>query len=342
MKIDPSDNSYTSFYALTTGYRMFRVISEAVNSGIIDLLDERERTSEDLLAATDLQAEAGARFIALLVNTGLLEVSSGRLSLSNFSRRFLSRNSPASQRTVLEFEPILMENWRGLGHVLRGGQGSLFSELSQAEGQQRLQLFQLAMGEAASVRSPELWNALDQLPEEGIIIDIGAGNGIYLREFLARYPHWHGVACDLPEVCARLTIQDIPERVSQYPGNILDPQELAGLVQRYRTKADLLLFSNILHCYSPGENRELLQQAGELLSAEGLLVVHDFYRDANSLGALYDLHMLVNTYNGRSYSTKEIAELLKEAGFPRHKLYQLPSGSLALVAWRTAMYQAAT
>ena len=339
MKILPSDNSYSTFCDLTSGYRMFCVITEALRSGVIDLLEDRDRTLEELLEATALLPEEGRRFIALLVNVGLLEQYDGRLYLSRFSRSYLSRSSAASQRHVLEFEPLLMEKWRQLGAVLHEGQGAQIREQSPDEFRERLQLFQQAMTEAAQVRSRELWDALTDLPERGTIIDIGAGEGTYLREFLAQHPMWQGIACDLPDVCSRVAAGPVPDNLTIHPCNILDRQELAGLVASYRAQADLLLFSNICHCYGPGENESLLQQAGALLAEEGLLIVHDFYRDANSAGALYDLHMLVNTWNGRSYTTAEIAALLQGAGFGHNVVIELPSRSLAMVATRTTRYQ---
>jgi len=342
MKILPSDNSYSTFCDLTSGYRMFCVMAEAVNTGVIDLLEERELTAEKLLTAAALRPEEGGRFIALLVNVGLIEQYDGRLYLSRFSRTFLSRSSPTVQRHVIEFEPTLMENWRQLGGVLQEGQGSLIREQSDADYRSRLQLFQQAMTEAAQVRSRELWNALADLPERGTIIDIGAGEGTYLREFLARHPGWRGIACDLPDVCAQAATGLTPHNLEFYPCNILEGQELGALVASHRAAVDLLLFSNLCHCYSPDENRALLEQAGEMLTDEGLLVVHDFYRDANSTGALYDLHMLVNTYNGRSYTTAETAALLGGAGFSHHSLVELPSKSLALVATRITAYQSAS
>jgi SAM-dependent methyltransferase len=342
MKILPSDNSYATFCTLTGGYRMFRVMAEAVNSGIIDRLDEGDCTTAELTAATALQPDEGGRFIELLVNVGLVERYDGRLYLSRFSRTFLGRTSPTSQRRVIEFEPALMENWGRLGEVLRDGQGTLIREQPDADCRARLRLFQQAMSEAAHVRSLELWDALIDLPERGTIIDIGAGEGTYLREFLARHPQWLGIACDLPDVCARAATGIIPHNLTVHPCNILERQELAALVAKHRAAADLLLFSNICHCYSPDENRVLLEQAGEMLTEEGLLVVHDFYRDANCFGALYDLHMLVNTYNGRAYTTAEIAALLQSAGFPRHAIIELPSNSSALVATRTTPYRSAS
>ncbi|GAM08756.1 acetylserotonin O-methyltransferase [Geobacter sp. OR-1] len=342
MKILPSDNSYRTFCELTSGYRMFCVVAEAVRLGIIDRLEEGSATSLELLAATNLQPEEGERFIALLVSTGLLEQCDGLLHLSLFSRTFLSRSSATSQRQVLVFEPLLMENWHRLGTVLHEGQGALIREHPPDECRERLQLFQQAMTEAAVVRSRELWDAVTRLPESGTIIDIGAGEGTYLREFLGRNPLWQGIACDLADVCSRAASGCIPDNLSYYPCNIIDLEELSAFVSGYRAKADILLFSNICHCYSAAENAALLEQATALLADDGLLIVHDFYRDANSFGALYDLHMLVNTWNGRSYSIDEIKDMLQKAGLRHNTVFELPSFSLALVASRRTPYQAAS
>jgi predicted metal-binding protein len=339
MKILPSDNSYRTFCDLVGGYRMFRVMEEALRSGVFDLLEEGDRNLEDLLAATALQPVEGRRFIELLVNVGLLERYDEKLYLSRFSRSYLGRTSPTSQRHVLQFEPLLMDNWRQIGTVLERGQGALIHEQAPEEYRERLELYQQAMGEAAIVRSRELWDTVTLLPEQGTVVDIGAGDGTYLREFLARQPRWQGVACDLPDVCDRLMIQGMPDNLSLHPCNILEQQELGELVERYRNKADILLFSNLCHCYGPAENQTLLSQAGELVAQDGLLIVHDFFRDANSFGALYDLHMLVNTWNGRSYTTTETTTLLQNSGFKYTAILELPSQSLAMIATRTTPFQ---
>src|ERR1039457_1885061 len=113
----PSDSSYRTFCDLTGGYRMFCVMSEAVRSGVVDLLDKKELNLEELLAATKLQPDAGRRFIDLLVTVGLLEQYDEYLFLSRFSRNFLCQSSPTSQRHVLAFEPTLMDKWLQLGTV---------------------------------------------------------------------------------------------------------------------------------------------------------------------------------------------------------------------------------
>lgn len=340
MKILPSDNSYANFCELTTGYRMFLVLQEAVRSGIIDLLEPGALSAAQLMTAAGLQPAEGGRFVALLVSLGLLEEYAGLLYLSRFSRDYLTSDSRVSQRQVLEFEPLLMENWLRMGELLRHGQGTLIREKSADEYRQRLALFQGAMAEAAGVRADELWQALAGLPETGLIIDIGAGDGSYLRAFLKHHPCWQAMACDLPDVCQQAQMQPDNHGIYWHPLNILDRVELETLVREHQGAASLLLFSNLLHCYQAEENRGMLAKAAELVAAGGMVVVHDFFRDGNSFGALYDLHMLVNTLSGRSYSFAETAGLLESAGFGQQTILGLPSLSHAMVATRHTPYQA--
>ncbi|NJD92367.1 MAG: O-methyltransferase family 2 [Geobacter sp.] len=327
-----ADPGYAAFCSMITGYRSFMVISEALNSGIIDLLEDGELTAAELLAAARLQSDAGGRFIGHLVGTGLLHEHDGRLALSAFSKAYLSRSSSRCQRHVIAFEPLLMENWSNLGTVLRNGQGTLLRPRSAEECAGRLELFQQAMSETARVRAAELWDNFPALPDRGRIIDIGAGDAVYLREFLARNPGWQGVACDLPDVCHRLSATELPENMALWPCNILDEQQLAGFVEDHPATADILLLSNVCHCFGFEENGLLLGRAARLLTDTGNIIIHDFFRDTGSLGAMYDLHMLVNTYNGRSYTIAETAAMLQAAGCYQQTQFDLPSGSHAIVA----------
>lgn len=325
------DESYDLFCQLTTGYRMYFIINQAVQTGLIDLLEGGALPAEELLRRAGVRWEEGSRFLELLVATRLLIKQEDHYQLSSFSQNYLSRQSPACQRGVLAFEPVLMENWSKLGTVLHEGQGALIEEKSTEEYSQRLDLFQRAMGDAAAVRSVELWSTLPDLPEHGNIIDIGAGDGVYLDRFLERYPGWQAVACDLPDVCQRLQQRDRTGRIRSVPCNILDQQEMNALVAHHRATARVVLLSNLCHCYGHDDNLALLQQAGALLADDGVVVLHDFFRDSSTFGALYDLHLMVNTYNGRCFSTGEIEELLQQCGMRLQSTLPLPSGSIALL-----------
>lgn len=334
MKILPADGSYTTFCDLVTGYRTLSVIIQAVTSGIIDRVGRQRCTVDQLIETTDLKAEEGRRFVALLENLGILERYDDQLYLSRFAQRYLDKTSALSQRNVLEFEQLLIKNWDGLGTVLREGRSSMVSDQPLAAYQQRLGLFQKAMREAALIRSKELWDTFPDLPETGVIIDAGAGDGTYLQEFLRRHPLWHALACDLPDVCALNEADYETGAISSHSCNLLDPTECGDFVARHKNSAAVLLLSNFIHCYSAAENRALLAQLKDLLVEDGLLIIHDFFSDGNSFGALYDLHMLINTYNGRTYTFAETVRMLEESGFNDGDIIELPSYSHAISATR--------
>jgi 5-hydroxybenzimidazole methyltransferase len=333
LRILPSDDSYSTFCDLVTGYRMLSVIMQAVNSGVIDAVGEHHCSVDQLLETTGLKEEEGRRFAALLVTVGILEQYDGQLYLSRFSRKYLLGSSSLSQRHVLEFENVLMAKWQELGAVLTDGQGSMVSDQPPEEYLNRLSLFQKAMTEAALVRSRELWAAFPPLPETGMIIDAGTGDGAYLREFLGRYPGWCAVACDLPDVCALGRAEDATS-ITRHSCNLADPEACDDFVARYGNTVSVLLLSNFIHCYSEAENVAMLRRLAGLLRGDGILVIHDFYRDGNGFGAMYDLHMMINTYNGRTYSFAETIRMLCGAGLADSRVIELPSRSHAVIAAR--------
>ena len=328
MRIAPSDGSYKTFCDILTGYRLASVITQAVKSGIIDIVGHNGCRKADIIETTGMKAEEGARFLALLVGNGILEKFDDRLYLSQFSRKYLHKESDTNQLDVLEFEQILADQWKGLDTILNKGQGTLSTDKSAEEYAKRLNLFQSAMHGAAIVRSKELWDAFPSLAVTGVIIDIGAGDGTYLKEFLKKHPHWQAIACDLAEVVVR--IKD--RAIKTHTCNLLDQEELKGFITRYRSTASIVVLSNIIHCYSKQENADLLEQLKEIVLPDGLLLIHDFFIDGNSFGAMYDLHMMVNTYNGRAYSFVDTLQMLTDAGFSHTNVIVLPSYSHAIIA----------
>ena len=306
----PTDISYAGFCTMMTGYRQLAVVMAAIDCGIVDALSDAPCVLEELLNATGMKAAEGERFIRLLVRVGLLQERDGVLHLTPFSATYLRRESELCQRGVLEFERQLQRRWEGVGEQLRAGQGSVVEEHAPHEYHRRLGLFHRAMHEAAVVRSRELWDAVGSLPTTGFIIDAGAGDGTYLQSFLGRHPAWRALACDLADVLDGVVEPGRGEGISPCPCNLLDPAERQEIVRQYQGTADLLLLSNFIHCYSRDEVAAMLADLSKLVAPDGRLVIHDFFTDGNRFGALYDLHMLVNTYNGRTYTFAETEEML--------------------------------
>ena len=68
------------------------------------------------------------------------------------------------------------------------------------------------------------------------------------------------------------------------------------------------------------------------MAEDGIVLIHDFFSDCGWRGAMYDIHMMLNTYNGRTYSIDEMNIMLADFEFLYTKKIQLDSGSTILAA----------
>ncbi len=76
------------------------------------------------------------------------------------------------------------------------------------------------------------------------------------------------------------------------------------------------VLSNFLHAYGPDEAEQLLQRAVSMLKPGGMVVIHDYFPDRTGRspqkGALYDLAMMLNTFNGACHTTATIGAWLEQ------------------------------
>jgi hypothetical protein len=265
---------------------------------------------------------------------GFLERREGRYGLADWARPYLVPGNATSQDAVFHFERGLIRSWDTLGDVLTRGE-RVFGTEAKDDGDYRnaLDRYLGAMDNAAVVRATELWKALAPPVGSGVILEAGAGSGAYLKSFLVRYPLWRGIFCDLADVVARSEkdpgLMGLKNRLDYRVCNLLDDagtqSALAGV------SADIVLFSNVIHCQGEPETRGMLARVVQYAAAHGRVVIHDFFSDAHEFGALYDLHMMLNTFNGRTYTTATVTGWLEDLGFSLSERHELPSLSTALV-----------
>ena len=83
--------------------------------------------------------------------------------------------------------------------------------------------------------------------------------------------------------------------------------------------SDAAFLSHVIHGNGEDANRALLARIAAALPPRGLLVIRDFFLDANATtppsSSLFSLNMLVNTPEGRAYTGQETITWLREAGF---------------------------
>jgi precorrin-6B methylase 2 len=151
------------------------------------------------------------------------------------------------------------------------------------------------------------------LTGRSLLLDIGAGSGIYACAITAQHTHMKAIAFDQAPVdrIAGKLIEErgCAERVSVATGNMFD-----GLPE----DCDVHLFSNVLHDWGLPEVKKLLAASHAALPIGGLLIIHDAIIKADKTGPLHVAEyscLLMHSTQGKCYSTGEYAEMLDKAGF---------------------------
>ncbi|MGH7251137.1 MAG: class I SAM-dependent methyltransferase, partial [Nitrospiraceae bacterium] len=95
---------------------------------------------------------------------------------------------------------------------------------------------------------------------------------------------------------------------------------------------DVIWYSNVLHIYSPAQNKALLRRMTSALNPGGRLLIQDaFVLDRNGLypqeANLFAVTMLLFTEEGNTYGAGDTTEWLREAGFGRVRRVKLRDGT---------------
>ena len=335
LKGQQEDCSYLAFSDLLTGYRLSLALMQAHEAGVFEAVGQEGAQGPALYSRLGWEPVYGGRFLRCLCGLGLLGRQGGRYVLSPFAATYLCSGSAQYQGRTLAFEKKLFGSWEQLTACLAAGKRVFSTEDKDPQELQRaFSTYLGSMDEAARIRSRELWEWFPSPASTGIILDMGAGSGAFLGGFLTRYPGWRGIFCDLPEVVADPALHgrlaEVEERISWCGCNLLAdaPSDFEEIAEQ---SCDLVVLSNIIHCQGSGETEILLRKAVAKAGCKGLLVIHDFFSDTGWRGGLYDIHMMLNTFNGRTSSLREIIEMGASCGFGHTCSRQLPSGSTALV-----------
>lgn len=332
------EGTFLDFSDLLTGYRLSSLLLLAHDAGIFEAVGQVGCEESKLAAKMGWEPVYAGRFLRCLCSLGLLRQENGCYRLSRFAQTYLWSKSPDYQGHTLVFEQRLQQSWQQLSATLTTGKRAFATENKTPEElEQAYATYLGAMHEAARIRAQELWDAVPVAATTGLLLDLGAGAGTFLQVFMTRYPGWRGLFCDLPEVVTHTDLHrqlsGMADRLSWCACNLLteEPTAFDAIPDQ---SCDLVLLSNIVHCQGAEETGRMLQKAASKTSPQGQVVLHDFFSDTGWRGALYDLHMMLNTYNGRTYSRREIEELAAPCGLSPTFSKLLPSGSSVLVLAR--------
>jgi SAM-dependent methyltransferase len=283
-----------------------------------------ERIGQGSKTSDELAAELGARSenLSRLLNAGVM------LKLLEIENSSSYRVAPACRSVLL---PSSGDNY--LGHWIRL-QDQFCSALSHLDeailksgptidpsiylGADRARTTQhtLAMHNYASLRGKELAHYLDTRSCK-TLLDLGCGAGTYAFHLGMRNPSLQLYLSDLPEV-----LETAKEIRSRYPiNNEVHYLPLDAATDEIPGSFDMILTSNMLHCFVEKERTALLNRLYHALNPGGSLVVQAQYLKEDRRGgrwAIYvDLNLLCTTKNGRNHTVEETKGWLERAGFTK-------------------------
>jgi cyclopropane fatty-acyl-phospholipid synthase-like methyltransferase len=338
MNLEQEACSYHNFSDLLTGYRLSSALMMAHDAGVFDAIDQNGAEGSELCQRLGWDLAYGDRFLRCLCGLGLLRQHDDRYFLSPFAATYLCSLSGQYQGKTLAFEKQLYHSWEQLATTLETGKRVFATkDKDPQELEQAFSTYLGSMDEAARIRAKELWDWFPLPASSGTILDIGSGSGAFLYDFLIRHTAWRGVFCDLPEVVAikelHQRVAEMEHRVSWCSCNLL-ADSTSGFDSISERSCDIVLLSNIIHCQGTPETDTLLRKAASRTREKGVIVIHDFFSDTGWRGSLYDIHMMLNTFNGKTYSLQEIIEMAAPYGFCHNFTKQLCSGSTAHILAR--------
>lgn len=271
-------------------------------------------TAEDVAARlrTDLRATA-MLLNALVALDALAKEGDVFCNLPELAP-YLVAGAERYQRPGMLHTVNLWDAWSTLTEAVRAGGAVKEPKAGGDNDPEWTQSFIAAMHRIAQDQAPQVVEAVG-VRDARRLLDVGGGSGAYSMAFAHAAPELRAEILDV-EAVVPLTERYVAEaglsdRVTARPGDLRSDDLGSGY--------DLILVSAICHMLSVEENRDLLRRCRQATAPGGRLVIREFILDEDRTGppraALFSLNMLVATKGGNSYTEREYAEWMLEAGY---------------------------
>ncbi|MCF8012138.1 MAG: methyltransferase domain-containing protein [Clostridiales bacterium] len=318
---------------LAAGYWFSRVLFEAVEKEIFTFLESGGKTAEEIAGELEWDGQAAQRFLHALCAVGLLVAEGPVFFNTELSQKYLVRGKKYYQGDSILWRKNLASPWDSLGECLRTG-GRIDFPLAGEDPErlaERTRRYIKAMDNVARCKAGEITSLFQSISPPGELLDVGTGSGALAAEFLEFFPSARAHLLDLSHVLQYtsefMRERNLQERTTLCPANILEPWPVE---EKY---FDLVILSNIIHAYSEEEISGILDQALKCLKPGGFMIIHDFFFEhCPEKAALFDLNMLVNTYNGKVFSGDWVNKKLKKMGFSTTGMIPLQTDTAVIIA----------
>jgi SAM-dependent methyltransferase len=297
--------------AIAGGFMSAKHLFAASELGIFEALAEGPTDLAGLAARTGLTQRAARISADAMVALGLLEKHGGVYTNGPAATAFLAGAGPVDLRPLLRFwDKISYPAWLDLAHTLGHGPRTEIVELDES-----LQAIASAGIEAfQSGPSATLPEVID-LPDRCRLLDIGGGTGSWSLALADRHPGLRATVFELPVVAGvarkRITDAGLAGRVDVLSGD--------ATVDAFPFGFDTFLLANVVHYWSPDQNREVLRRIRDAAEPGGRVLLVDFWTDATHtepfVAAMMAGEFAAHLENGDVYSVDEARTWLDATGW---------------------------
>jgi SAM-dependent methyltransferase len=296
---------------IASGFMAAKHLFAASQLGLFEALAESPATLEALSARTGLTPRAARISADAMVALGLLERHGDIYRNGETAAAFLAGRTPADLRPFLRFwDRISYPTWAKLADALGKGPSKEIFDLDP-----KLQEVATAGIEAILAGPANALAAGHHFQRHRRLLDVGGGTGSWSIAAARRHPGLGATVFELPIVAEvarrRIAEAGLADRIDVKVGDVLKD----ALPVDY----DVFLMANLIHYWSPEQNRALLKSVRAAATPGARLLLADFWTNPTHteplMAALMAGEFAAHLKDGDVYSVEEIGQWLPNAGW---------------------------
>lgn len=305
-------------FDLCAGFVYSQTLLACLRLRLFDTLAAGPRTADQLREATGLDDDALRRLLGAAEALELVEGrAGGRWGLGPLGAPMVGNHAVAA---MLEHNVLLYDDLRDPVALLRGGgetRLAAYWPYSRAAHPadappEAVAGYSALMSASQPLVAADVLDAYD-VRRHRVLLDVGGGEGTFVRAAAARAPHLRLHLFDLPAVAERARARFAQAGLATataHGGDFLADPLPAG--------ADVATLVRVLHDHGDDDALALLRAVHRALAPGGTVVVGEpmaGVRGAETVGAAYFAFYLLAMGSGRARTPEEYGALLRAAGF---------------------------
>ncbi|MFM8552693.1 MAG: methyltransferase [Nitrospiraceae bacterium] len=290
-----------------------KILLTAVKLDLFSVLGEKERTLAEVAQLVGADGRALELLLNALVAMKVLTKDGEQFANTGTARTYLVKSAPSYVGHLLLLHDAEWNNWGKLEDAVKTGRSPVSRHVFETNPELGANVLSV-LDRIGQQSGPGLAKRLG-LDGAKTLLDLGGGAGTNAIAFCTVYPNLTATVFDLPQT---LTVTERAIKEAGLEGRIglrsgdFNADPLGG-------PYDAILMSDILHYQGPDANAAVVKKTFGHLSPRGRLIIKDRFLEASRTGpawvTAFAVHILVNTEQGRCYTTAEAIGWLEAAGF---------------------------